>query len=63
VGVVYRFWGIPIALVTASFAASLAFLIARHLARNRSAQCSIQRRRVLAAIDEAVAEDPSTDTA
>lgn len=34
-GLAYGWWGIPLALLTATFAASVAFLVARHLARDR----------------------------
>ena len=55
-GLIYGAWGFPITVVTATIAASLAFLIARHLARDR-VRAMLERRRLLAAIDDAVAEE------
>ena len=55
-GFAYGFWGLPIVVVAATIGASLAFLIARYLARDR-VQLLLARRRNLAAIDRAVAED------
>ena len=55
-GFAYGFWGLPIVLVAATLGAAAAFLIARYLARNR-VRAAMARRRNLAAIDRAVAED------
>jgi uncharacterized membrane protein YdjX (TVP38/TMEM64 family) len=55
-GFAYGFWGIPIVLVAATIGAAAAFLIARYLARER-VRAAMDRRRNLAAIDKAVAED------
>jgi len=55
-GFAYGLWGLPIVLLAATIGASLAFLIARHLARNRVRQL-LEARRNIAAIDKAVAED------
>lgn len=55
-GFAYGFWAFPIVLVAATIGASLAFLIARCLARNRVRRL-LESRRHLAAIDQAVAED------
>ena len=55
-GFAYGFWGLPIVIAAATIGAALAFLIARHLARER-VRLLLQRRRNLAAIDRAVAED------
>ena len=48
--------GVPITLVTATIAASLAFLIARQFARDW-VRLLFERRRVFSVIDDAVAED------
>ncbi|MGD9617671.1 MAG: TVP38/TMEM64 family protein [Alphaproteobacteria bacterium] len=55
-GFAYGFWGLPIALTAATIGASLAFLVARHLARDRVRQ-AIGRRRNIAAIDRAIAAE------
>lgn len=55
-GFAYGFWGLPIVLVAATIGASLAFLIARYLARDKVRQL-LESRRKIAAIDKAVAED------
>jgi uncharacterized membrane protein YdjX (TVP38/TMEM64 family) len=55
-GFAYGFWGLPIVLVAATIGASLAFLLARHLAREKVRRL-LQSRRRIAAIDKAVAED------
>jgi uncharacterized membrane protein YdjX (TVP38/TMEM64 family) len=55
-GFAYGFWGLPIVLVAATIGASLAFLIARYLARD-SVRRLLVRRRNIAAIDQAVADD------
>jgi uncharacterized membrane protein YdjX (TVP38/TMEM64 family) len=55
-GFAYGFWGLPIVVVAATAGAALAFLIARHAARERLL-LALRRRRNLAAIDRAVAED------
>lgn len=55
-GFAYGFWGLPIVVVAATAGASLAFLIARHLARDTGGRL-IETRRNIAAIDRAVAED------
>jgi uncharacterized membrane protein YdjX (TVP38/TMEM64 family) len=55
-GLAYGFWGLPIALVAATTGASLAFLIARYAARDRVRRL-FERRRKIAAIDKAIAED------
>ena len=55
-GLLYGIWGFPLAVVVATVAASLAFLVARHLARER-VRALFERRRRFAAIDTAVAEE------
>jgi uncharacterized membrane protein YdjX (TVP38/TMEM64 family) len=55
-GFAYGFWGLPIVLVAATIGASLAFLIARCAARD-SVRRLLERRRKIAAIDQAIAED------
>jgi uncharacterized membrane protein YdjX (TVP38/TMEM64 family) len=55
-GFAYGFWGVPIVLVAATIGAAAAFLIARYLARER-VRAAMERRRNLAAIDKAVAEE------
>jgi uncharacterized membrane protein YdjX (TVP38/TMEM64 family) len=55
-GFAYGFWGLPVALTAATAGASLAFLIARHLARD-SVGRALARRRNLAAIDQAIATE------
>jgi uncharacterized membrane protein YdjX (TVP38/TMEM64 family) len=54
-GLVYGAWAIPITLGAATLAASLAFLIARHLARDRVR--ALLRHRIFTAIDDAVSEE------
>ena len=55
-GIAYGFWGLPIVLVGATLGASLAFLIARHLARERLRRL-FENRRNIGAIDKAIAAD------
>jgi uncharacterized membrane protein YdjX (TVP38/TMEM64 family) len=55
-GFAYGFWGLPIVLVAATTGASLAFLIARYAVRD-SVRRLVERRRKIAAIDRAIAED------
>jgi uncharacterized membrane protein YdjX (TVP38/TMEM64 family) len=55
-GLAYGFWGLPIALIAATAGASLAFLVARHLARD-SVRRAIETRRDTAAIDRAIAAE------
>jgi uncharacterized membrane protein YdjX (TVP38/TMEM64 family) len=55
-GFAYGFWGLPIVLVAATIGASLAFLIARYVARD-TVRLLLARRRNLAAIDKAIAAD------
>jgi uncharacterized membrane protein YdjX (TVP38/TMEM64 family) len=55
-GLLYGAWGFPITLITATTAASLAFLIARHFARDR-VRSLLERREIFSAIDDAVAEE------
>ena len=55
-GFAYGFWGLPIVLVAATTGAAFAFLIARYLARER-VRAAMARRRDLAALDRAVAEE------
>ena len=55
-GLVYGAWGIPVVIVAATIAASLAFLAARHLARERVRRL-VERRPAFAAVDRAVAEE------
>ena len=55
-GFAYGFWGLPVVLVAATLGAAAAFLVARYLARDR-VRAAMQRRRNLAAIDRAVAEE------
>jgi len=55
-GLLYGVWGFPITVVTATIAASLAFLIARHQARHK-VRSMFERRRLFVAIDDAVADE------
>jgi uncharacterized membrane protein YdjX (TVP38/TMEM64 family) len=55
-GFVYGFWGLPVVLAAATAAATLSFLAARYLLRDRVRALLANRPR-LAAIDRAVAED------
>jgi uncharacterized membrane protein YdjX (TVP38/TMEM64 family) len=54
-GFAYGFWGLPIVLVAATIGAAAAFLIARYAARDRVRR-RLERRRRIAAIDQAIAE-------
>jgi uncharacterized membrane protein YdjX (TVP38/TMEM64 family) len=51
----YGAWGFPITVMAATIAVSVAFLIARHVASD-GIRSLLERRRLLAAIDDAVAE-------
>jgi uncharacterized membrane protein YdjX (TVP38/TMEM64 family) len=55
-GYVYGVWALPLVFVSTAFAASLAFLTARYLARDR-VRAMIRRRPKYRAIDKAVAEE------
>jgi uncharacterized membrane protein YdjX (TVP38/TMEM64 family) len=55
-GLVYGFWALPVVVVAATTAATLSFLAARYLFRDRVRAFLVGRPR-LAAIDRAVAED------
>jgi uncharacterized membrane protein YdjX (TVP38/TMEM64 family) len=55
-GFAFGFWALPVVLAAATVGASLAFLIARYLARD-TVRRLLARRRNLAAIDRAVGED------
>ncbi len=55
-GLIYGLWGFPVALVSATLGASLAFLVSRHLVRGRVARL-IAGRPGLRAIDRAVGEE------
>ena len=55
-GLIYGFWGFPLALLSATVGASLAFLVSRHLVRGRVAGM-IANRPALRAIDRAVADE------
>src|SRR5260370_19021368 len=55
-GLLYGVWGFAITVVTATIAAAVAFLIARHLAGTK-VRSLIARRRIFSAIDDAVAEE------
>ncbi len=55
-GLIYGLWGFPLALVSATLGASLAFLVSRHLLRGRVARL-IASRPGLRAIDRAVGEE------
>src|SRR3954467_4931770 len=55
-GFAWGFLGLPVVLAAATMGASLAFLIARYLARERVRELT-SRRRDLAALDKAVAEE------
>lgn len=55
-GLAYGFWGLPIVLAAATIGATLAFLVARYVARDR-VRSLLESRRNIAAIDKAVAED------
>lgn len=53
IGLTYGFWGVPIALAGVTIGASLAFLIARYLARHRI-RALLVRRRAARAIETAI---------
>ncbi|HEX2152029.1 MAG TPA: TVP38/TMEM64 family protein [Stellaceae bacterium] len=53
-GFAYGFWGLPVVLAAATIGASLAFLVARHVARDRVRRV-LETRRDIAAIDRAIA--------
>ena len=55
-GLLFGWWGIPIVLVSASIGTSLAFLIARYLARDAVAS-RLESRPKLKAVDKAVDEE------
>ena len=55
-GFAYGFYGLPIALAAATAGASLAFVVARHLARD-SVKRAIATRRNIAAIDRAISAE------
>jgi uncharacterized membrane protein YdjX (TVP38/TMEM64 family) len=55
-GMVYGVWAIPVVLAAAIIAASLAFLAARYLARERVRTLLVKRRK-FTAVDHAVAEE------
>ena len=55
-GVVYGWWGVPLVLVSASLGTSLAFLIARYVARDAVAR-RLETRPKLKAVDAAVDEE------
>lgn len=55
-GFVYGFWGLPVVIVAATTAATLSFLAARYLFRDRVRACLAGRPRLLA-VDRAVAEE------
>ena len=55
-GFTWGFWGLPIVLIAATIGASLAFMVARYLARDKVRQL-LENRSKIAAIDKAVAED------
>ena len=55
-GFVYGFWALPVVLVAATIAATLAFLAGRYLLRDRVRRFLVGRP-TLAAVDRAVAED------
>lgn len=55
-GFAYGFWGLPVVIVAAAIGASLAFLVARHLVRDRVRQV-FETRRNIAAIDRAIAAE------
>ena len=55
-GLIYGLWGFPVALLSATLGASLAFLVSRHLVRGRVARL-IAGRPGLRAIDRALGEE------
>ena len=55
-GLVFGAWGFPLVVVSATIGAGLAFLVARHLARDKVKQF-VEQRPKLKAVDQAVAED------
>lgn len=55
-GLVFGMWGVPVVLVGATIGAGLAFLVSRHLLRERVRQ-AVARRPGLAAVDRAVGEE------
>ena len=55
-GFAYGFWAIPIVLIAATVGASLSFMIARYLARDRIRRL-LETRRNIAAIDRAIAAE------
>jgi uncharacterized membrane protein YdjX (TVP38/TMEM64 family) len=55
-GFAYGFWGLPLVVVAATIGASLAFLIARYVARDKVRRL-LETRRNIAAVDKAIAQD------
>ena len=55
-GFAFGLWGLPVVLVAAATGASLAFLVARHVARDHVRRM-LETRRNLAAIDRAIAAE------
>ena len=55
-GLIYGLWGFPVALLSATLGASLAFLVSRHLVRGQVARL-MTNRPGLRAIDRAVGEE------
>lgn len=55
-GLAFGLWGIPLVIVSATTGASLAFLVARFLVRDRVTDLT-RKRAVLDAVDKAVAEE------
>src|SRR5262249_54509821 len=55
-GLAFGLWGIPLVIVSATIGASLAFLVARFLVRDRVTDLT-RKRPVLDAVDKAVAEE------
>ncbi|MES1928266.1 hypothetical protein SADO_03385 [Salinisphaera dokdonensis CL-ES53] len=55
-GLIFKWWGVPIVVVSATLGAMLAFMAGRHLARSR-VERAIAKRPRLQALDRAVAAD------
>lgn len=55
-GFIYGFWGFPFVVASATLGATLAFFVARYIARDRVEEL-IRRRPVLRALDKVVAHD------
>lgn len=55
-GLIFGFWGFPLVVVSGTISASLAFLIARYMMRDR-VKALVRKKPVYGAIDDAITED------